>query len=393
METVDICVIGGGPAGLAAAEAAAKTGASVLLVDQMPTFGRKFLMAGKSGLNLTKDEPFEIFQDHVQGGGALGSALFAFGPLQVRTWAETLGQPVFTGSSGRVFPRAMKASPLLRAWISRLAGAGVSMRTRWRWTGWQGTSPRFETRDGLRVIQAEAVVLALGGASWAKLGSDGTWAGILGGTAPFGPSNMGLNLRWSVPMTRHIGTPVKGVRVSANGQSALGEFVITNFGAEGGAIYWISGVLRFGGLLEIDLLPDLSLKEVTARLKRPRGKASLANHLRKTLRLTGVKAALLREGGALPERVEALAARAKKVQLPTHGPRPLDEAISTVGGVRLADVDQGLMLTQRPGVFCAGEMLDWDAPTGGYLITTCLATGFHAGRAAAVYAGFRDETL
>ncbi len=387
MKTVDICVIGGGPAGLAAAEAAQSAGATVLVADQMPTLGRKFLMAGKSGLNLTKDEPLEGFWGHVNGSAVLDPALSAFGPDHVKTWAEALDQPVFTGSSGRVFPRAMKASPLLRAWISRLSGAGVSMRTRWRWVGWQGRALRFDAPDGPQLVQADAAVLALGGASWARLGSDGNWAGILEGTAPFEPSNVGLKVPWSEPMARHIGTPVKGVRVSAGKQSFLGEFVISKSGVEGGAIYGISSELRSGGMVEIDLLPDLSLDEVITRLKRPQGKASLANHLRKTLRLTGVKAALLREGGALPERAEDLATRIKRVNLLTQGPQALDEAISTVGGVRLDDVNKDLMLRHRPGVFCAGEMLDWDAPTGGYLITTCLATGFHAGRAAAAYAG------
>jgi len=363
----------------------------VLVADRMPSVGRKFLMAGKSGLNLTKDEPADVFHAHVTPSSP---ALAGLDPAEVIAWAEGLGQAVFTGSSGRVFPCAMKASPLLRAWLRRLDGAGVRFATRWGWQGWDGDALRFDTPEGPRSLRPRAVVLALGGGSWARLGSDGAWTAALpaGAVAPFAPSNMGFEVAWSASMQRHFGAPVKPVGLRCGAAAAQGECVVSARGIEGSAVYALSAALREamradGVTITLDLLPGLSQAQVARRLARPRGKGSLANHLRKTLRLTGVKAALLREGGGpLPGEPEALAARIKAAPLHLRRPRPLDEAISTVGGLRLEAVDEDLMMRDRPGVFCAGEMLDWDAPTGGYLITTCLASGRVAGRAAAAWA-------
>lgn len=377
----DVCVIGGGPAGLMAAEAAAGQGARVLLAEQKPTLGRKFLMAGKSGLNLTMDEAAQAFRAHVSGGSVLDRALGGFGPAQVQGWARGLGQEVFTGSSGRVFPKVMKASPLLRAWIARLEDAGVDLRTRWRWTG--GLS--FATPDGVVEVDAKAVVLALGGASWARLGSDGCWINSLPDVSlvPFGPSNVGFEVEWSPHMEKHFGAPVKPVALTVGGASVTGEFVVSARGIEGSAVYAIVQPLLASGALTLDLMPGQGAEQLSAKLARPRGKASVSNHLRRTIRLDGVKAALLREAGPLPEDPASLAARIKAVPLAVKGPRPIDEAISTTGGVPLSELTEDLMLRARPGTFCAGEMIDWDAPTGGYLITTCLATGRIAGLAAA----------
>ncbi len=387
MEQVEALVVGAGPAGLMAASRLAEAGVKVVVVDAKPSVGRKFLMAGKSGLNLTKDEPIDEFLNaYGEAREWLEPMLRAFGPIEVQAWAEGLGQEVFTGSSGRVFPKAMKTSPLLRNWMRALADKGVVVRTRWRWTGWDGDALRFDTPDGERVIAAKATVLALGGASWARLGSDGAWAKWLDApTAPFKPANMGFLRDWSDFMRPHFGAPVKPVRLTVGEHSVKGEFVITARGIEGGAVYAISSTLREGGELAIDLMPDTKLKDVIAKLNRPRGKNSLSNHLRKTLGLKGVKAALLREAGPLPETFTGLAERIKALPLALSGPTPMDEAISTAGGVTQTALDETLMLKSRTGVFCAGEMLDWEAPTGGYLLTACLATGRHAGGGAARY--------
>ncbi len=378
-------VIGAGPAGLMAAGALADAGLSVTVAEAKPTVGRKFLMAGKSGLNLTKDEPLEGFLAAYGGARAwLEPILRDFGPQAVQDWARGLGQEVFTGSSGRVFPKAMKASPLLRAWLRELDGKGVRFETRWRWQGWRDGATVCETPDGEQELTPDVTVLALGGASWARLGSDGAWAKWIGvPLAEFRPANMGFRREWSRFMEPHFGAPVKPVRLTVGEQSVVGEFVVSRKGIEGSVVYAVSAALRDGGDLVLDLLPDLTLEQVEKRLAKPRGKNSLSNHLRKTLGLKGVKVALLREGGALPEGA-ALAARIKALPLALDGPAPLDEAISTAGGVPVEALD-GLMLKDRPGVFCAGEMLDWEAPTGGYLLTGCLATGLAAGRQAAEY--------
>ncbi|WP_296765933.1 TIGR03862 family flavoprotein [Sediminimonas sp.] len=382
----DALVIGAGPAGLMAAEALAHAGRTVLVAEAKPSPARKFLMAGKSGLNLTRDEAFAQFLT-AYGAAAplLRPALAAFGPDAVRDWARGLGQPVFTGSSGRVFPTSMKASPLLRAWLARLDGLGVRLHTRWRWTGWPGDFA-FDTPDGVRLLRPRVAVLACGGASWARLGSDGAWAGLMGDLplAPFQPANVGFVVNWSAHMARHFGAPVKNVTLRAGGMVTRGEFVISRHGVEGGGIYALSRPLREGAALTLDLAPDLPLDAVRARLARPRGKASLANHLRKALRLSPVKQALLMEfARPLPD---DLAPLIKALPVPLAGPRPMDEAISTAGGLRLDALDGGLMIRDRPGTFAAGEMLDWEAPTGGYLLTACLATGLRAGRHAARWA-------
>ena len=379
----DLIVIGAGPAGLMAAEMAAAQGVHVTIVDAMPSVGRKFLMAGKSGLNLTKNEDMPAY---LAAFGPLPdnlrTILADFGPQAVMRWAEGLDQPLFTGSTGRVFPKAMKASPLLRAWLARLGNTGVTVQTRWRWQGWQGDALAFDTPAGAQVIRAKAVVLALGGGSWARLGSDGAWMRHLPDvTAPFAPANMGFVVDWSAHMTRHFGVPVKAVAMSAGAVTTRGECIISARGIEGGGIYALSRPMREGAPLVMDLLPDWALAQLRSALAKPRGKASVTNHLRKVLRLDPVRLALLAEFG-LPY-PDDLAPLIKALPIRHAGPRPLDEAISTAGGVRLDALTDDLMLRARPGVFCVGEMLDWEAPTGGYLITGCLATGAWAGHHAA----------
>lgn len=391
----DALIIGGGPAGLMAAEALLRAGRAVTLAEAKPSIGRKFLMAGKSGLNLTKMQEARAFQDtYVWGTGqkpGLRHALDAFGPEQVTAWAEGLGQSTFVGTTGRVFPDAMKASPLLRAWLARLEALGLQRHTRWRWRGWDNTRCLFDTPEGTQELTPNVTVLALGGASWARLGSDGLWATCFAANgiavAPFQPSNIGLTVPWSDHMTRHFGVPVKNIGLSAKETVSRGEVVISHRGLEGGGVYPLVPALRAGCPLVLDLLPDLSPTEVTARLTKPRGKASLSNHLRRVLKLTPAAKALLREfAHPLPDAPDALARVIKAVLIRHTGLRPMDEAISTAGGVSFDALDETLMLAQRPGTFCAGEMLDWDAPTGGYLLTACFATGLWAGRHAAAYA-------
>lgn len=387
-DTIDALIVGAGPAGLMAAETLAAMGRRVLIAEAKPSAGRKLLMAGKSGLNLTFDADADTFlAAYGEGRDALAPILAGFGAAEVRSWAEGLGVPLFTGSSGRVFPVAMKASPLLRAWLRRLDGLGVRLRTGWRWTGWDGADTLIETPDGPRRLRPRATVLALGGASWSRLGSDGAWAGILADAgvpvAPFRPSNVGFRVAWSPAMARHFGTPVKPVRLAAGGRSVAAEFVVSAAGVEGGGIYALGPELREGAPLVLDLMPGQSAAALATRLARRRKGDSLASHLRKA-GLSPIKVALVRElaPDALAE-PEATAAALKALRLPLLGPRPLDEAISVAGGVAWSGLDSGLMLAARPGVFAAGEMLDWDAPTGGYLLTACLATGRHAGLSAA----------
>ncbi len=377
-------VIGAGPAGLAAAEVVSEAGHPVLVADAMPSPARKFLMAGKSGLNLTKDEAHDLFHATYAPDGEVATALRAalrdFGPGEVMDWARGLGQEVFTGSTGRVFPTAWKASPLLRAWMGRLHERGVVLRTRWRWLGFDGTASRFDTPEGSRRIDPRATVLAMGGASWRRLGSDGGWAGAFTEVAPFAPSNMGLLAAWSPHMARHFGEPIKGAAWHAGGLVSRGEVVVSARGLEGGGLYPLSRPLREGAALTLDLFPDLSEDILRQRLGQ-RGRESLANHLRKRLGLEGARAALLQEWGRpLPN---DLAPLLKRLPARHGGPRPMDEAISTAGGLRFGALTDGLMLKDRPGVFAAGEMLDWEAPTGGYLLTACLATGRMAGQGAA----------
>ncbi|MEL6958813.1 MAG: TIGR03862 family flavoprotein [Pseudomonadota bacterium] len=377
----DCLVMGGGPAGLMAADMVSAAGFSVIVADAMPTLGRKFLMAGKSGLNLTKAEPLAAFQRHYAGAVPhLAPMIAAFGPQEVGRWAEGLGQPVFTGSTGRVFPSVMKASPLLRAWLRRLDVQGVDVRLRHRWVGWDGDVALFDAPDGPVRIKAKTTVLAMGGASWRRLGSDGGWAEHVGETAPFQPANMGFAVDWSPHMAPFFGQAVKGCGLTAADLTGRGEFVISKRGLEGGGIYEVSRRMREGARLMIDLVPDLGVAEVETRLARASKKDSLANVLRKALKLDPVKRALLNEFGRGDTR--PLAEQVKALELPILSPHPMDEAISTAGGQRFDALDEDLMLKNRPGTYAAGEMLDWEAPTGGYLLTACFATGRWAGLAA-----------
>lgn len=384
---IDALVVGAGPAGLMAAEALSGAGRRVVICEAKATPARKFLMAGKSGLNLTKDEPLPAFTEHyAEASGWLAPMLAAFGPGAVQDWARDLGQPVFTGTSRRVFPVAMKASPLLRAWLARLADRGAELRTRWRWAGFADEALAFDTPSGRTLLRPRCTVLALGGASWSRLGSDGAWVPWLQArgieVAPWQPANMGFRLDWSPHMARHFGSPVKGAALLVAGLRQRGEFVVSARGLEGGAVYAVSRALRDGASLWIDLAPDLAEAEVAARLARARPGESLANRLRK-LGLAPVAVALVQEFGRPPSEAMALAARLKALPVPLLGPRPLDEAISVAGGITAASVTPDLELRALPGVFACGEMLDWEAPTGGYLLTACLATGRWAGQAAA----------
>ncbi|SMX40231.1 TIGR03862 family flavoprotein [Maliponia aquimaris] len=389
-DRTEALVIGGGPAGLMAADALLSAGHRVLLAEAKPSLGRKFLMAGKSGLNLTRMEEEAAFRAaYAEAAPQLAPMLEVFGPEDVRAWAEGLGQETFTGSSGRLFPKAMKASPLLRAWLERLTGMGLEVRTRWRWQGWEPDGAlRFGTPEGPHLVCPRVTVLALGGASWARLGSDGAWAVAFGArglpVTPFAPSNAGLSVNWSAHMERHFGAPLKNVTFRAGPLENRGEAVISARGLEGGGIYPLTPALRDGQGLMLDLVPDLDHATLGRRLAQPRGKQSRANALRKALRLPPAAQALLMEcARPLPEDPAALASLVKALPVPGARLRPMDEAISTAGGVPFAALDGGLMLRDLPGTFCAGEMLDWEAPTGGYLLTACLATGLWAGRHAA----------
>jgi uncharacterized flavoprotein (TIGR03862 family) len=367
----------------------------VHIYDAMPSLGRKFLLAGKSGLNLTYAESVaDLIGRFGAAADFLAPALQAFGPDQVRDWAAGLGVDTFVGSSGRVFPVMMKASPLLRAWLGRLDAAGVSVHRRHHWLGFNPDgSSRFATPDGEVTVSADATLLALGGGSWPRLGSTGSWQTPLAACGvvikPLVPANCGFDVGWSAYIaSRYAGVPVKSVGLTFGDQRARGDFVLTRHGLEGSAVYALSAVLRDAiaaeGLAElaIDLAPDRSLADVTGALDRQPAKASLATRLRKAVGLDGVKAALLREG-APPEDLRdaaALARRIKAMPLRLTAPRPLAEAISSAGGIVLDELDTTYMLKRFPGVFAAGEMLDWEAPTGGYLLTACLATGRAAAR-------------
>ncbi|WP_295209123.1 TIGR03862 family flavoprotein [uncultured Brevundimonas sp.] len=379
-------VIGAGPAGLMAAERLAQAGATVVVHDRMPSVARKLLMAGRGGLNLTHSEPLDRFVTRYGPAQPTAAAwIDQFTPADLTAWVEALGQETFVGSSGRVFPKAMKASPLVRAWLARLEAQGVEIRTRSRWTGWRDDALTFETPEGERLERPDAVVLALGGASWPRLGSDGAWAPWLqaqgAAMSPFRPANVGFDVAWSALLRdRFAGQPLKGVAVTHGDRTTRGEAMIARYGIEGGVIYALSAALRTAvetegrAEIQIDLKPDVAIGKLTDRLSKPRGKASLSNHLRKVVGLETAAVALLYEAGPLPASPRALAERIKAMPLALTGVQGLELAISSAGGVKLDGVDERLMLVARPGVFVAGEMLDWEAPTGGYLLQASFAS-------------------
>jgi len=400
-----VAVIGAGPAGLAAAEVLAEAGVQVDVFDAMPSVGRKFLLAGKGGLNLTHGEAFDAFvQRYGARESALAPLLARFGAEALREWAHGLGIETFVGSSGRVFPRDMKAAPLLRAWLARLRSRGVSFHMRHRWTGFDAAAPsralRFATPQGESLVDADAVVLALGGASWKRLGSDGAWWPWLAergvDLAALRPSNCGFDVGWSAHLReRFAGTPIKPVVLSFTARdgtrfSRQGEFVVTEGGIEGSLVYAASNLLRDeieahgDATIELDLLPDRSAEFARAEVARPRGSRSMSTHLKSRLGIDGIKSALLVEvlGRDGVHDAARVAAALKALPLKLVAARPIDEAISTAGGVRFEALDEHMMLTRSPGVFVAGEMLDWEAPTGGYLLTACFATGRAAGSGA-----------
>ncbi|SFE31798.1 TIGR03862 family flavoprotein [Roseivivax sediminis] len=383
-EPCDALVIGGGPAGLMAADALLSAGRRVILTEQRPSLARKLLMAGKSGLNLTKAEDAETCLAHYGAAAPqLEPMIRALPPEAIVAWAEGLGQAVFTGSTGRVFPAAMKASPLLRAWLARLSG--LEVRTRWAWRGWDGDATLFDTPEGEVRLRPAVTVLAMGGASWARLGSDGLWAGTLRAAGvpvtAFAPANAGLRVDWSEHMAQHFGTPLKNIALCAGHLHSRGEAVISGRGLEGGGLYPLSPALREGAALRVDLAPDTDAGTLARRLAARPAKESAANRLRKAARLSPAARALMMDcARPLPREAEAIARLIKALPVPHQGLAPLDEAISTAGGVAWEGLSPSLELRARPGVFAAGEMLDWEAPTGGYLLTACLATGLWAGR-------------
>lgn len=405
-----MAIIGGGPAGLMAAEVLSQRGVKVDVYDSMPSLGRKFLLAGKSGLNLTHSEPFEKFISRYGNRKAeVETWLKDFTPDDLREWAGKLGVETFVGTSGRVFPLEMKASPLMRKWLKRLAESGVNFHLRHRWNGMirpvslvnggellnptYGTiEVEFETPDGIKTISTVAVVLALGGGSWRRLGSDGAWVNWLSQAGvkveALKPSNCGFDAAWSpIFKEKFDGHPIKSVVLSFGEFRQQGEFIVTKEGVEGSLIYAASAILRDEilangkAVMRLDLAPDKTEAQLIEKLNKPRGSRSMASHLEKTVGVKGVKAGLLRE--FVPkvefENMERLAFYIKQLPVPLTAMRPLDEAISSAGGVTFESLDEGLMLKVLPGVFCAGEMLDWEAPTGGYLLTACFASGRTAG--------------
>jgi uncharacterized flavoprotein (TIGR03862 family) len=398
-----VAVIGAGPAGLMAAEVLAQGGVSVTVYDAMPSAGRKFLMAGRGGLNLTHSEPLPAFlARYREARPHLAAAIEAFPPQALRDWSHALGQETFTGSSGRVFPKAFKASPLLRAWLRRLDAMGVRLVLRHRWTGWDAQGHlQFQTPDGPRVVDANATVLALGGASWPRLGSDGGWVEILAAKgvkiSPLRPANSGFTVAWSdIFRDRFEGQPLKGVALTFGPHTVRGEAIITRTGIEGGAVYALSAELREAVgkgrvILHVALRPDLDTRGLIAKVSAPKGKQSLSNFLRKAVSLSPVAIGLLQEairasGTSLASLSSVdLASLINAVPIELTGVAPIARAISAAGGVAFSELDADFMIHRLPGMFAAGEMLDWEAPTGGYLLQASFATGVAAGRGALKY--------
>ncbi len=404
-------VIGGGPAGLMAAEVLAAGGARVDVYDSMPSLGRKFLMAGKGGLNLTHSEAHQPFLARYGARRPnIEPLLNVFGPDALREWAHGLGVETFVGSSGRVFPTGLKAAPLLRKWLHHLREAGVSIHVRHRWLGWsEDGALRFATPHGEHSAQADVVILALGGGSWARLGSDAAWVPLLEQrgirVVPLQPANCGFDIGWSERFrSRFAGQPLKSVVASFTDSAGVthrrqGECIITDTGIEGGLVYALSAPLRDeitakgAAVIHLDLLPGREPSRVLEEIAHPRGAKSLSTHLQSRLGIKGVKAGLLRE--AVPKKdfadLARLAAALKALPLRLVATRPMDEAISTAGGLAFEALDQQLMIRAVPGVFCAGEMLDWEAPTGGYLLTACFASGRAAGAGALAWLDSRTR--
>jgi uncharacterized flavoprotein (TIGR03862 family) len=398
---MNVAIVGAGPAGLMAAEMLAEGGVDVTVYDAMPSVGRKFLMAGRGGLNLTHSEPLDTFLPRYrEAAPKLAACIEAFPPERLRAWSEELGQPTFVGSSGRIFPKSLKASPLLRAWLRRLDASGVQFSLRHRWAGWDNEGRlRFRIPEGESAVQASATVLALGGASWPRLGSDGGWVETLEAkdvrVSPLKPANCGFKVAWSdIFRDRFEGAPLKGIALSFGGRSVRGEAVITRDGIEGGAVYALSAELREAVLgtghakLHVALRPDVKISDLVARLSAPRGKQTFTNWLRKASQLPPVAIGLLQEtavgsGIALASMPpEALAASINAVPVHLTGIALIARAISSAGGIAFDELDADFMLRRLPGVFVAGEMLDWEAPTGGYLLQACFATGAAAGKGA-----------
>ena len=396
-------IVGGGPAGLIAAEVLARAGVAITVYDQMPSLGRKFLMAGRGGLNLTHSEELPLFLARYGDiHPLLRRAIEEFPPSAMRAWSDGLGQATFVGSSGRIFPETLKTSPLLRTWLLRLGNLGVKTKLRHRWEGFDGDGNLRFVADGKEVsVVPDVIVLALGGASWAKLGSDGRWADILAAQkiaiAPLQPTNCGFSAAWSDVLRGFEGTPLKRISLTFGERSVRGEAMITRDGLEGGAVYALSSPIRDAiaehgeATVTIDLLPDVTLAKLDERLSAARGKQSLSNFLRKATHLSPAALSLVREG-ALAKGVtlaalngKGIAALIKAVPVKLTGVAPLATAISTAGGIRFAELDERFMLKRYPGIFVAGEMLDWEAPTGGYLLQATFATGVAAAKGAAAF--------
>lgn len=393
-----VAVIGGGPAGLMAAEVLSGRGCEVHVYEAKSSIGRKFLVAGKGGLNLTHDEPFDQFVGRYRPNlDTIRKWLESFGPDQIREWSQQLGIETFTGPSGRVFPKDLKAFPLLQKWTQRLQSAGVIFHTNHRWQGWASDQELiFETPSGTEHIKCDSTILALGGASWSKLGSDGKWVPMLAAhgieVSTLKPANCGFELEWSSHFRdKFAGEPLKSIALSFTNSSgeqfnSQGSCVVTEYGLESGVIYAASALIRDqitehgSAVIKIDLVPDLGEEQVLKKLSVPRGSKSLSNHLRKQLKLQGVETGLLYEfAKEQMNSSEELSHAIKGLEIRLTAARSVEEAISTAGGVRLEDLNEHLMVQSHPGLFCAGEMLDWEAPTGGYLLTACFASGRVAG--------------